>query len=369
MEHPAAAPLNLQTPAGAEIVVDGRKVISFAASPYLGIAREPSLIEAGVDALRRFGARAFMPPSYGLVTQPHLDVEAEAADFFGTTAAIYLSSGYLLGMTALTGLRARFDVVILDADAHYNLRDAAAASGARVRTFASLDCDALEAELRRAQQESLRACVAVDGMCPTFGTLPRLDVYAELAERFGALLFIDESHSFGTLGATGRGAAEECGLSAGQALRGGSLGKAFCAAGAVIVGSVDEVTPLRSAPCVHGTSAGMVAGAAMAAASLRWVREHPELLIRLRANTKRLKAGLRAMGVELKETPAPLATFLAGSAADMQQLQQRLFAEGLFVLHMRYVGTSPDGVIRCSVFADHTDEHIDRLLEALRRLL
>lgn len=356
----------LETAGGAEITLDGRNVTNFAGSAYLGVARHDSLISAGVEALQQFGARPLIPPAYGLITQPHLEVESESARFFGTPAAIYLPSGYLIGLAALTGLRGKFDVVLLDESAHYSLRDGANASGAMVRTFAHLDCNSLEAELSRARKDNLRAVVAVDGMCPTFGTIPCLDIYAELARVHDAWLLVDESHSFGTLGANGRGAVEECGLRADQALCGGSLGKAFSAAGAVIVGSTEDVIAISSAPCVRGASSGMAAGAAMAAASLRLVRTHPEILARLRSNTKRMKSGLRRMGIEIEDTIAPLATFVAGSASDMHNLQQRLLDEDLFVLHLRYVGSGADGAIRCSVFADHTNEQIDRLLDALK---
>jgi 7-keto-8-aminopelargonate synthetase-like enzyme len=359
----------LESATAAEIVVDGRTIVNFAGSPYLGISRDPALISAATDALRKYGARAYIPPEHGLVTQPHLDVESESAKFFGTASALYLASGYLLGLTVLTGHRSRFDAVLLDESAHYNLRDAAAASGAVVRTFKHLDCDSLKAQLVQMRRENLRAVIAVDGMCPTFGSIPRLEVYAELASKYGAWLFVDESHSFGTLGATGRGAVEQCGLRPEQALCGGSLGKAFSATGAVLVGSAEDIVPLRSTPCVRGSSWGMVAGAAMAAASLRLVRSRPEILVRLRTNIKRFKTGLRRMGLDVPDTVAPLATFVAGSAAQMQSLQQRLLAEDFFVLHSRYAGAGPDGAIRCSVFGDHTDEHIDAFLSVLARLL
>jgi glycine C-acetyltransferase/8-amino-7-oxononanoate synthase len=360
---------SLESASGAEIMLNGRKIINFAASAYLGIAREPALIQAGIEALNRYGARALMPPYFGVVTQPHTDVETEAAEFFGTPAAIYLSSGYLIGLTVLSGLRDRFDLVVLDETGHYNLRDAAYATQAAVETFRHFDCDSLESVLRSARKHHRRAIVAVDGVCPAFGTVPRLDVYAAIATKYNALLFIDESHSFGTLGVSGRGAAEQCGLAPLDALRGGSLGKAFCAAGAIVVGSAEHIEALRNAPCVRGTSAGMVAGAAMGAVSLRLVRTRPELLARLRENASRLKMGLKALGIPLQDTLAPLATFVSGSASEMSDLKQQLLAQGFFVLHMQYTGTGVEGVIRCSVFADHTSEHIDGLLESLRRLL
>src|SRR5262245_11813264 len=357
----------LETPTNAVMTVDGRAIVNFAGSAYFGISREPALIEAAVAALRQYGPRVHITPEYGLLTPPQSEVEAESARFFGTPAAIYIASGYLIGLTVLTGLRARYDLVLLDERPHYSLHDAARASGAIVRTFAHLDCTALEAELVRARAENLRPIIGVDGVCPTLGSLPRFDIYARLASQYGAKLFVDESHSFGVLGASGRGALEECGVPPDQALRGGSLGKAFCAAGAVIVGAEADIEPLRVAPCVRGAVWGLVPGAAMAAASLRFVRSRPDLLIKLRSNVTKFKTGLREMGIQIEDSPSPIAAFVTGSASQMQQLQQRLLDEDLFVLYTQYVGAGPEGVIRISIFADHTHAQIDRLLDALRR--
>jgi 7-keto-8-aminopelargonate synthetase-like enzyme len=107
----------------------------------------------------------------------------------------------------------------------------------------------------------------------------------------------------------------------------------------------------------------------MCAASLKFVRQHPELLQRLRANIAYLKSGLREIGLPVADNLAPVATFQTGSHQSMQGLQERLMSEGIFVLHSNYIGTGATGVIRCGIFADHTTENLDRLVEALRRLV
>jgi 8-amino-7-oxononanoate synthase len=359
----------LESPTAADISLSGRRVVNFAGSAYLGIANDPSLIAAGEDALRRYGARAHLPRHYGVITQPQIEVEEESTRFFATSSALYLASGYLLGLTVLTGLRDRYDVVVLDENAHYSLRDAAAASRAPVRIFAHLDCDALAAKLEECSHRGERVVVAVDGVCPTFGRLPRLDIYADLAAKYNALLFVDESHSYGTLGANGRGALEERGVRPDVALCGGSLGKAFCASGAVLTGALTDIMPLRTAPCVRGSSWGMVAAAAMATASLQLVRARPQLRASLQSNVRALKSGLRGLGLHIDDNVAPVAAFVVGSASNMRQLQQRLLDENIFVLHSSYPSAGPEGAIRCSIFADHTLEQIDRLLRALRRAL
>jgi 7-keto-8-aminopelargonate synthetase-like enzyme len=118
-----------------------------------------------------------------------------------------------------------------------------------------------------------------------------------------------------------------------------------------------------------GASTGVPAAAAMCAASLKYVSEHPELLLRLRANTAHLKSGLRSLGLLVPgDDVAPIAAF-ALPGRSMPALQAELMSQGIFVYHSSYIGAGSGGVIRCGVFADHTSEHIDTLLRALRQLL
>jgi len=150
---------------------------------------------------------------------------------------------------------------------------------------------------------------------------------------------------------------------------GGSTGKAFGVLGGIIPASDEEVAAFRAAPASRGASVGQPAAAAMCARSLQYVREHPELLSRLRENVAYMKASLRKLGLEVGDSIAPVATFVSGSGQSMQALQERLMTEGIYVLHSTYIGAAAGGVIRCGIFADHTTQHIDRLSDALLRLL
>jgi glycine C-acetyltransferase len=150
---------------------------------------------------------------------------------------------------------------------------------------------------------------------------------------------------------------------------GGSTCKALGVVGGVIPANEDEVTLFRATPAARGATAGLPAAAAMCAMSLNYVSEHPELLRRLRDNTSYLKSGLRKMGLAVGDSVAPIATFTSGPDEAMQALQERLMSEGIHVFHARYIGAGSAGVIRCGIFADHTSEHLDCLLDALGRLL
>jgi 8-amino-7-oxononanoate synthase len=139
--------------------------------------------------------------------------------------------------------------------------------------------------------------------------------------------------------------------------------------GGIIPATHEAVESCRAAPASRSASAGLPAAAAMCAMSLRYVREHPELRARLRANVAYMKSGLRRIGLDVADTIAPVASFVAGPDHSMRTLQERLMQRGIFVLHSNYIGASAAGAIRCGIFADHTTEHMDCLFDALRALL
>jgi len=359
----------IESPVGAEIVIDGRRYVNFGGSSYLGLRDIAEILDAGVDALRACGSGYQFPREFFLATRAHLEAESAAASFFGSQAALYLPSGYLFGSAAIAALRSRFAAIFFDEWAHHSLRDAIAASGVPSHAFRHLDPDDLELKLKANLRANDKPLVVTDGLFATFGDIAPLNVYTAVVMRYSGRLLVDESHSFGVLGNTGRGAIEHHQLPASSALVGGSTCKALGAAGGIIPASEEQVAELRATPTVRGASSGLPAAAAMCARSLRYIHQHPELLRRLRTNTAYMKRGLRKIGLEVGDSIAPIATFTIGTHASMQALQQRLMSDGIHVFHTKYIGAGPEGAIRCGIFADHTSEHINRLTEALSRVL
>jgi 8-amino-7-oxononanoate synthase len=359
----------VETPSAANMVIDGRPILSFGGSCYLGLSNHPDIIEAGVAALRAYGSTAQLPRHYDFGLVANLEAEAAARDFFDAEGAIYQTSGYLFGIVALPALADDYDVAVLDESAHFNLVEGARAAERPIERFRHRDPEDLERVLRLVTARGQRPLVATDGMFPTFGTLPPLADYQTLIDRSGGWLLVDESHAFGTLGPLGRGSAEAQGISGDRVLRGGSMGKAFCAFGGLSLGRQDAIDRLWLAPASRGAVSGMSSGAAMTAASLRIVRDNPDLLARLRSNTVLMRTMLERLGVVVEPSQSPVAAFVHGSADQMRSIQRQLWDDGIYVIYSTYVGAGPEGALRIAAFADHTPEDYDRLEDALKRLL
>src|SRR5262249_10204026 len=216
----------------------------------------------------------------------------EGAHFFGSESACFLASGYHFGFASLAVLRHRFSVIFFDEQAHYCLREAIAASGVPSYPFRHLQPGHLEELCRSYCGAGSAPLVATDGMYSTLGEIAPLAELAQVVQPYEGRLLVDESHSFGVLGAGGRGASEHHGLAAPAVFVGGSLSKAFGAAGALIPATREEVSALLKSAVSRGAGVGLPACAAMCAESLRYVRAHPERLQQLRQNTAYLKTRL-----------------------------------------------------------------------------
>lgn len=362
-------PKTIESPVGAEIILEGRRYINFGGSSYLGLSGNPKILEAGSDVLRECGSGYQFHRNYDIATRAHQDAESQAAAFFSTPAALYLAGGYYFGLVAAAALRHKFSTVFCDEMAHHSLRDGAAAAGLPIYTFRHLDTEDLQAKLKQHSRANERPLVATDGLYSTFGEIAPLDQFAAVMAPYDGRLLVDESHSFGVLGNTGCGASEHHNIPFSSSLFGGSTSKAFGVVGGIIPTTEEEVAVCRATPAGRGASAGLPAAASMCARSLSYVRQHPELLSSLRINIAYMKSGLRKIGLEVGDTVAPVAAFVPGPDLPIRALQQQLLSEGIYVLHSTYIGAGARGVIRCGIYADHTRDHIDCLLDALRRLL
>lgn len=164
--------LKIQSVSGAHMIVDGREMLNFTGCSYLGICSEPALIEAGVEALKRYGSLGQIPRHYGALPPPYFEVEEAAARFFQSEAAMFFSQGYLFASVALQGLVDRYDLIFVDEGAHYAVKAAARAAEKPIVFYRHSDAEDLARKLRENLRPGQRPVVATDGMFPTWGNVP-----------------------------------------------------------------------------------------------------------------------------------------------------------------------------------------------------
>lgn len=351
-----------------ELLIDGKKFLNFSGCNYLALTNHKELRDAAQRALDGgVGFSRYLVHAYG-GNDPYFDaVEQEAAAFFGTEAAVYLPSGYMIGAAGFAAAAPEFDVILLDETAHWCLVDAAKLTEKPICFFAHRSSTALAEKIEQLAPGQ-RPLVVTDGAFATLGALPPLDEYAALIEPCNGKLLVDESHSGGVVGETGRGTVQHFGVED-IAHVGVTLSKAFCGQGAVYVGSLECVERARACKPVRGSNSGTPISANVCAAALKFVRSNPSLCSELRDSAEYLRTRLREIGLDVPGTPTSIVAFSHGDFSDMRAIQESLFKDGIYVLHSNYIASGPGGVIRLSVFADHTTNHLDRVVQAIQAAL
>jgi 7-keto-8-aminopelargonate synthetase-like enzyme len=376
----------MQAPPGPETVIDGRTYLYFGGTSYLGLHGEPSIIEAACAAMRRYGIHTATSRRGFGNNPPTLEVERLAAAFFGTADAFYFVSGYLGTAVLIHALEGDFDVILADEHCHFSMMEAARLPGRPIHSFRHRDPAGLADSLRVHAPPPARPLVLTDGVFPSSGGIAPLGAYmGVLADRAGAILLVDDAHGVGTIGHQGRGTlehlglwsasinaeADECSPGATRLCLCATLSKALGGFGGIVTGSGRFMARARSAShYFDAASAPPTAAAAASARALELVRARPDLRDRLAHNVRRVRQGLRDLGLSIEDGPAPIVAASCGPAEYMERLHEELKARGILVPYVRsYCGVGPEGVLRIAVCAGHSDTMIDALLAELRRLL
>jgi len=376
----------MESPPGAETVIDGRRYLYFAGTGYLGLQGHPEVIRAACEAAERYGIGSATTRAGFGDTPPTLDVEREAARLFGAEDAFYFMSGYVGSEILARLVEGEIEAVFVDQCSHYCVFEAAQRLGKPVHVFRHADAEALAEELRNKLSPGGRPLVMSDGVFSARGTIAPVAEYREILGRYpGSILMLDDAHALGVLGESGRGTLEHAGLwplgvnaslpSDGRPdspclLLSGTLSKALGGFGGIIPGAQAMIDRIKSTSHYFaGASAPPVPAAAASARALEIVIERSEMRTRLWENVRTLKSGLREMGLHVDDTPVPIISLTLGTADAMQRIQRELADRGLMIAYLpTYSGLGPEGALRLAVFSTHTQAMIRRLLDELRQL-
>ncbi len=372
-------PPMMEGPPGALTRIDGRDYLYFGGTSYLGLSGHPEVIEAGCAAMREYGVHAATSRSGFGSSAIVLDVERRAAEFFGTETSFYYASGYAGNHILVQALADRADLALIDESAHFSVEEASRLLGKPIIRFRHRDPDDLRRKLHEHVPHDQRPIVLTDGVFALSGALAPLDGYLEaLREYETAALLVDDAHGFGSIGANGRGTLEHLGLWSGE-VNGdpaakrtaifvcGTLSKAIGGYGGIIPGNRALFKcARRTSHYYEGASPPPAAAAGATAKALEIVASQPKLRDRLKQNAARLRAGLRALGLTVHASPAPIIALEIGTSDNMQRIHDELRRAGIIVPYFAaYSGSGAAGKLRIAVVATHTDEMLDRLVAEL----
>jgi 8-amino-7-oxononanoate synthase len=370
----------LTSQAGPVVEMEGRETIMLGSNNYLGLTGDERVKQSARDALERYGTGVTGSRLLNGTTPLHVELERELAEFMGTEDVVVFSTGYQANLGCIGTILEPGDTVICDSGDHASILDGCRLSGARLRPFRHNRMDKLEKMLERAGDDGGGVLVVVDGVYSMEGDLCDLPPVAELCERHGARLMVDEAHGVGVLGDRGAGACELFGLEDRVDLRMGTFSKSLASCGGFIAGPADVVEYLRIAARSFVFSASAVPAAVGAAlGALRIVRsEGPELFARLLGNAAYLRDGLRDLGLAVvepgtlpdgSEATTPVVPVIVGEDWQAVLLWKALFDAGVYTNVAIHPAVPPGGaLLRTSLMATHERDQLDRALEIIGRV-
>lgn len=355
---------------GARIRHRGRDVILLSSNDYLGLTTHPEVVQAALAATERYGTGSGASRLVSGTLPPHARLEEALAMFKGTEAALLFGAGYLANLGVIPTLIGRGGLILADRLCHASMIDACRLSQAEFRVFRHGDCDHLERLLRRRTTDR-PTLIITEGVFSMDGDLTPLPDLVSLAERYGAMLYVDDAHGTGVMGGTGRGTVEHFDLEHRVPFHMGTLSKALGSHGGFLVGTHDLVEyVINTARSFIFTTALPPAVAAASSAALTVINREPERRARLWSNRQRFFDGLKTLGCALPPTASPILPVLVGDAAVASKVAERLLAHGVYATAIR-PPTVPDGTsrIRFTVTSEHTTDHLDEALHALRLVI
>lgn len=363
--------VELQSPQGGTITVDGKRVVNLSSNNYLGLANHPRLKEAAIRAVEEWGAGAGAVRTIIGTMSLHLELERRLAQFKHVESAIVFQSGFTANAGTIPAIITKEDAIISDELNHASIIDGCRLAGLPSEQrpiYKHRDMDSLEEVLKRFGSYRKRLIIT-DGVFSMDGDIAPLDTIVELAERYDAAVMVDDAHGSGVLGG-GRGTAYHFGVHQRIDVQLGTLSKAVGVMGGYIAGSAalrDWLTQ-RSRPFLFSTAHPPAVTAAILAA-LDLMETDSSLTERLWDNTRHWQSGLRAMGFDLGVTQTPITPVVVGDESKAQQLQRELFEEGVLALAVVFPTVARGKArVRTMPNASHSLAELDQALEAFGKV-
>ena len=349
---------------------DGQEVINLSSNNYLGLTTHPKLKERAVRAVEEFGVGSGAVRTIAGTMALHMELEEKIATFKHVEASVVFQSGFTANAGTVQAILGREDVIVSDELNHASIIDGCRLSRAEIKVFPHKDVEACEQILKEIQDRKCRKLLITDGVFSMDGDITPLPQLVELAEKYGCIMMIDDAHSSGVLGRSGRGTVDHFDLHGRVDIQVGTLSKAIGALGGYVCSDRETIEYLyqRARPFLFSTS-HPPSVAATCIAAFEVLEEEPQLIEQLWSNTEFFKEGLKRLGFNTGMSETPITPVIVGDAALAHQFSRELFQAGVFAQGIGYP-TVPQGKarIRTIVTATHTQDELSQALEIMEKV-
>ena len=361
--------LTIESAIGPEIQIDGKKLLNFCSNNYLGLANNPEMKKAAIEAIEKYGIGPGAVRTIAGTMTLHRELEEKLAKFKKAEAVITFQTGFVANLAVTPALVGENDLIFSDELNHASIIDGCRLSKAQVIRFAHADAKDLEVKLKAAPKY-VKKLVITDGVFSMDGDIAPLDKIYEVSSKYGAMLMVDDAHGEGVLGNSGRGIVDHFGLHGKVDVEVGTMSKAFGVMGGLAAGKKEVIEWLsqRGRPFLF-SSAMTIPDVAACIAAVGLLEKSENLVKKLWENADYLRAGLKKLGFDTGISISPIIPVMLGENKLAQDMSRELFAEGLFAKAIVYP-TVPQGKARIRVMnsAGHSKEQLDQALKIFEKV-
>ncbi len=358
----------IQSAQGPEVIMNGKKMIMIGSNNYLGLTNHPKVKEAAINAIKKYGTGCAGSRFLNGTLDIHVELEEKLAWFMRKEAALIFSTGFQVNLGVIASLIGKDDVVIIDKMDHASIVDGCRLSFGEVKRYKHNEIEDLERVLRECEDKT--KLVVVDGVFSMEGDIVKLPEVYQVCQKYGARLMVDDAHGIGVLGNTGRGTAEHFELEKEVDLIMGTYSKSLASIGGFIAGHRDVINYIKHFGRAFIFSASPPpASVAAVSAAIDIIVNEPERREKLWKNTHKMLKGFKELGFNIGVAETPIIPVIVGEDELAFKFVMMLQEEGIFA-NVAVSPAVPPGkaLIRTSYMATHTDEHLDRVLEAFNKV-
>jgi 8-amino-7-oxononanoate synthase len=352
-----------------EVVIQGRRLLMFGSNSYMGLTNHPKVKEATKKAIDKYGSSCSGSRFLNGTSQLHIELEERLADYLGKESALIFTTGFQTNLGTVAAITGRNGVIILDESDHASIIEGSRLSFSKVLKFAHNDMEYLEDILQSVQAEKIKMIV-IDGIFSMEGDICNLPEITKLANKYKALVMVDDAHALGVIGEMGKGTADHFNLTEQVDIIMGTFSKSLASVGGFIASTAEMVNYLKhhSRPMIFSASIPPSAVAA-ALAALDIIQKEPERQDALWANTNYMSKSLIELGFDINTSETPIIPIYIRDNYLTFKYTQRLFEEGIFVNPVVSPAVKGDSsLLRLSIMATHTRSQLDEALSKIEKV-